>query len=267
VKTILITGATSGIGLEAAVVLSKQGHRLLLVGRDARKMTAAAARVPGAVTYLCDFGSQAQIRRLAAEVRSKHERIDVLVNNAGLVTKQRELTEDGIERIFAVNHLAYFLLTKLLLDRVGERVVNVSSVGHYRGTLNLEDPGFERGGWSILRAYQRSKLCNVLFTRALMKRGVKAIALHPGDVSTPIWDKTPGWFHPVVWVFKAVHFISVEEGGANLVNAVLNQELTSGVYVSEMTPKEPSRLALDEALAERLWALSEQMIGSVPAGN
>src|SRR5205814_1929899 len=116
----------------------------------------------------CDFASQAQIRKLAADFRAKHSRLDVLVNNAGTVSTKREVTIDGIEQTFAVNHLGYFLLTSLLLDLIVQsapsRIVNVASVGHRRGTLDFDDLGYEKGGYFIMKAYARSKLANVLFT-------------------------------------------------------------------------------------------------------
>jgi retinol dehydrogenase-14 len=204
-STILITGATSGIGLEAAVALARQGNRLVLVGRDPRKMNAAVDEVTrraGGVapdSWLCEFGSQAQIRKLASDVLAKYDRLDVLVNNAGLATRRREVTEDGIERTFAVNHLGPFLLTNLLLDLLVKsapaRVVNVASSEHYGATMDLADLGFERGGWHMAKAYGRSKLGNVLFTRALARRlegkGVTVNAVHPGAVATGIWDCAP----------------------------------------------------------------------------
>ena len=217
-STILITGATSGIGLEAAVALARQGNRLVLVGRDQKKMNAAVgevkrrAGVAAPDSWLCDFGSQAQTRKLAADVLAKYDRLDVLVNNAGLATRRREVTKDGIERTLAVNHLGPFLLTNLLLDLLVKsapaRVVNVASVEHYNATMDLSDLGYERTGWNITKAYGRSKLGNVMFTRALAKR---------------IEGKT-------------------------------------GLYVNQLKPKEPSKLALDDELAERLWAESARLV-------
>jgi hypothetical protein len=170
-STILITGATSGIGLEAAVALARQGNRLVLVGRDQRKMNAAVdevkrragvAAVPD--SWLCEFGSQAQIRKLASDVLAKYDRLDVLVNNAGLATRRREVTEDGIERTFAVNHLGPFLLTNLLLDLIVKsapaRVVNVASSEHYDAMMDLSDLGFERDGWSIAEGADERKKTN-----------------------------------------------------------------------------------------------------------
>ncbi len=177
-KTILITGATSGIGLEAAVALSKQGHRVMLVGRDAELMAAVddvkrRAGVTDVGSFLCDFSSQAQVRHLASEVLATCERLDVLVNNAGTVTRQRELTEDGIESMFAVNHLGAFLLTNLLLDLLREERA-LAHCERELGRALRRDHGRRRppsraaaGAWW---SYRRSKLANMLFTRTLAKR-------------------------------------------------------------------------------------------------
>lgn len=274
-KTILITGATSGIGLESAVALAKQGHRLVLVGRDAAKMAAAVDEVKrrsGAATdsLLCDLGSLAQIRKLAADVLAKYDRLDVLVNNAGLVTRRREVTEDGVERTFAVNHLAPFLLTSLLLDLIVKsapaRIVNVSSVEHYDATMSVDDPGFERGGWSIVAAYRRSKLGNVLFTRALAKRlegkGVTVNAVNPGAVATPLWDKGPAWIQPVAWLGKKLFFSTAEEGCKPIVRLASSPDVEgkTGLYFDKLKPKEPSKLALDDQLTEKLWAESARLV-------
>ena len=178
-KTILVTGATRGIGLEASVELVRRGHRVVMVGRDYSRTEAAAADVKrrsgsNEVSHLlCDFSSQKAIRALAATVLSSYDRLDVLVNNAGGVNKTRQMTEDGIEATFAVNHLGYFLLTNLLLDLLVRsapaRVVTVASDGHRHGTLDFGDIGFERG-YGLLKAYARSKLANVLFAAELSRR-------------------------------------------------------------------------------------------------
>lgn len=275
-STILITGATSGIGLEAAVALARQGNRLVLVGRDQKKMNAAVdevkrrAGVAAPDSWLCDFGSQAQIRKLAADVLAKYDRLDVLVNNAGLATRRREVTEDGIERTLAVNHLGPFLLTNLLLDLLVKsapaRVVNVASVEHYNATMDLSDLGYERGGWNITKAYGRSKLGNVMFTRALAKRlegkGVTVNAVHPGAVATGIWDVAPGWMQPIIWLLKKLIMITPEKAAKSIVQLALSAavEGKTGLYFNQLKPKEPSKLALDDALAERLWAESARLV-------
>ena len=276
-STILITGTTSGIGLEAAVALARQGNRLVLVGRDQGRMNVAVEEVKrrAGVTaapdpWLCDLGSQAQIHKLAAGVLANYDRLDVLVNNAGLATPRRELTEDGIERTFAVNHLGPFLLTNLLLDLLAKsapaRVVNVASIEHYDATMDLADLGFERGGWGMAKAYRRSKLGNVLFTRTLAKRlegkGVTVNAVHPGAVATGIWDCAPGWMQPVIWLAKKLIMITPEKAARSIVRLASSAEVEgkSGLYFNQLEPKEPSKLALDEELAEKLWAESARLV-------
>jgi retinol dehydrogenase-14 len=276
-STILITGATSGIGLEAAVALARQGNRLVLVGRDPRKLNAAVDEVKrraGVVaapdSWLCEFGSQAQIRKLASDILANYNRLDVLVNNAGLATPRREVTEDGIERTFAVNHLGPFLLTNLLLDLLVKsapaRIVNVASIEHYDATMDLSDLGFEYGGWGIAKAYRRSKLGNVMFTRALAGRlegkGVTVNAVHPGAVVTGIWDKAPVWAQPMIWVAKKLIMIAPEKAAKSIVQLAASAEVEgkTGLYFNELEAKEPSRLALDDELAERLWAESARLV-------
>ncbi len=276
-STILITGATSGIGLEAAVALARQGNRLVLLGRDRRKMTAAvdgvkrrAGLAAAPDSWLCDFGSQAQIYKLAADVLANYDRLDVLVNNAGLATPRREVTEDGIERTFAVNHLGPFLLTNLLLDLLVKsapaRVVNVASIEHYDATMDLTDLGFERGGWGMAKAYRRSKLGNVLFTRALAKRlegkGVTVNAVHPGAVATGIWDCAPGWMQPMIWMAKKVIMITPEKAAKSIIQLASSGEVEgkTGLYFNQLKPKNPSTLAHDDKLSEKLWAESARLV-------
>ncbi len=276
-KTILITGATSGIGLGAAVALARLGARMIVVGRDPRRTEAAVSAVhagaaPGTEpsSYLCDFSSQAEIRRLAAEVRRDHSRIDVLVNNAGGVHSRRQLTVDGIERTFATNHLGYFLLTKLLRDVIVRsapaRVVTVASAGHRRGTLDVDALGFERG-YGIMKVYGRSKLANVLFAselaRQLQGTGVTSNSLHPGGVATNIWSGAPLWAKPLIALFVRPRLISVEAGAATIVQLAAHADLdgVTGQYFEEQRPVAPSALARDEQLARRLWEVSEAMTG------
>jgi retinol dehydrogenase-14 len=275
-KTILITGATNGIGLEAAVELARRGGRIVTVGRDPGRTEAAVAGVIARsgsreVSHLlCDFSSQAAIRALAAEILAKLDRLDVLVNNAGGVNKTRRLTVDGIEATFAVNHLGYFLLTNLLRDLLVRsapaRVVTVASVGHRRGTLDFDDLGYERG-YSIMRAYMRSKLANVLFAAELARRlagtGVTSNSLHPGSVATNIWSGAPLWAKPLIQILFRPFFISAAEGAATIVQLAADPALegVTGKYFEKGVAVAPAPLAQDEALARRLWEVSAGMVG------
>ena len=275
-KNILITGATNGIGLEAAVALARQGARVVMVGRDPHRTEAAVAEVQrrsgsAEVSHLlCDFSSQTSIRSLAEAIRARHDRLDVLINNAGGVNKTRRLTVDGIEATFAVNHLGYFLLTHLLADLlVGSapaRVVTVASAGHRSGTLDFDDLGYERG-YSLLRAYTRSKLANVLFAAELARRlqgtGVTSNSLHPGVVSTNIWAGAGSWLKPLIRTLLRPFFLSAEEGGATIVQLAADPELegVTGKYFEKGKVVTPAPLARDEALAKRLWDVSASLTG------
>jgi NAD(P)-dependent dehydrogenase (short-subunit alcohol dehydrogenase family) len=275
-KTVLVTGASSGIGLEASVALARRGARVVMVGRDPTRTAVSAADVAARAasnevsSLVCDFSSQAAIRALAQAVRARLDRLDVLVNNAGGVHKSRRLTVDGIEATFAVNHLGYFLLTNLLLDLVVKsapaRIVTVASGAHRRGTLDFDDLGLERG-YSIMRAYARSKLANVLFAAELARRlagtGVTSNSLHPGSVDTNIWSGVPLWAKPLIQVAFRPFFIKAELGAARVVQLATSPELegVTGKYFEDGAPVLPAPLARDEALARRLWDTSARMVG------
>ena len=275
-KRVLITGATSGIGLTAARSLARQGAKVVMVGRDAAKtarcLEEVRAGAPAAEvsSLLCDFSRQDDIRRFAEEVLRRFDRLDVLVNNAGTVLNDRTVTKEGIETTFAVNHLGYFLLTQLLLDRIVQsapaRIVNVASAAHRFGTLDFDDLSFERG-YRGMRAYARSKLANVLFTRSLAQKlagtGVTANCLHPGAVATAIWSGAPGWARPIIWVIGKFSFISPEQGGRRIVQLVTSPELsdTTGQYFEEGKLVPPAPRARDEAVARRLWQESARLSG------
>lgn len=275
-KTIVITGASDGIGLEAASQLAAQGHHLVLVGRNSDKLAAAVARVRAESptvpvdSFVCDFASLAEVRMLAEGLLAAYPRIDVLVNNAGTVYDKRTLTVDGYESTFAVNHLAPFLLTELLLDRIiasgSARIVTTASVGHYRGTLDFDDLGFERG-YQIMRAYSRSKLANVLHTRSLAQRlagtGVTANCVHPGTVATNIWSGAPAFARPLLAVAKKFAMVSPAEGGATLTYLATNAEVAgrTGGYYEKNRLKKPSELAQDAALGSKLDVVSRKLVG------
>jgi retinol dehydrogenase 14 len=276
----VITGATSGIGLESAAQLAQLGHHVVMVGRDPAKTASSVAEVMArsASTHvesaLGDFASQASVRDLAEDLLDRLDRIDVLVNNAGTVFDKRTVTEDGIEATFAVNHLGPLLLTQLLRERLEAstpaRVVNVSSTEHYRGTIDLDDLGFERGGYQIMRAYGRSKLAMIMATRwlaaELEQSGVTVNALHPGAVRTAIWDGAPWYARPFLAVAKRF-MISPEEGGAHIAYLATSPEVEgmTGLYFENDKPKKPNDTALDDDLTARLWAESNRLVGLVDA--
>jgi len=278
-KVVLITGANSGIGFEASVKIASMGAHVVMVARDRRRgedaLVAVKAR-SGSDTVsllLCDMASMAGVRALAQDVLARHPRLDVLVNNAGSVRTSREVTEDGLEWTFAANYLGHFLLTNLLLDRLREsapaRVVNVSSDGHRRGTIEFENLQYERGGFSTLTAYARSKLAQVLFTRELARRleqtGVTVNALHPGAVATGIWAKAaaPWYVRTPIAVAKVLFMRTPSQGGDRIAYLATSPDvegLTGGYYDKDRLTL-PSTLALDQALARRLWDESAKLAG------
>jgi NAD(P)-dependent dehydrogenase (short-subunit alcohol dehydrogenase family) len=278
-RTVVVTGATSGIGLAASVQLARLGAELVLVGRDPARLEAAAtavrgARGPGVVSLLrADFARLSDVRALGEELLRRCPRIHALVNNAGGVSARREVTADGFERTFAVNHLAPYLLTRLLLPRLREsapsRIVTVASEGHHRGDLDWDDLQMERG-YRIMRAYGRSKLCNILFTRELARRlggtGVTATCLHPGVVATGIWSGAPWPVRPIVAVARWF-MVSAETAAESVVRLVADPALAevSGAYFDERAPGKPSALARDDATAARLWEESARLVGLAAA--
>ncbi len=281
--TYVITGGSDGIGLECAsqVAATDPGCRIVLVGRNPDRTARAVGRIRAEQptcrvdSLLCDFTDQAAVRRLADDLLTSCERIDVLVNNAGSVFSRRTLTTDGIESTFAVNHLGGFLLTALLQDRLVEsapsRVVFTSSEAHYSATMDLDDLGFE-DGYSIMKAYGRSKLANVLTTRLLADRlagtGVTVTALHPGAIATNIWSGAPWFARPVLAVLKRWKMETPEVGGSRLAYLATSADVEgeTGGYYHRNRLREPSDLARDAALGERLYDVSAELVGLGPPG-
>jgi retinol dehydrogenase 14 len=277
-KTALITGATSGIGLEASVQLARMGCEVVMVARDRSKGEATVAdakRRSGSnavALLLCDFSSQAAIRKMTAEFLSSHERLELLINNAGGVVPERRTTIDGIEQTLAVNHLGYFLTTNLLLSILEKsapaRIVNVASAAHRRATLDFDDLQFEKGGYSTLKAYGRSKLANVLFTNELARRlagkNITANCLHPGVVATHIWSQSrlPLLLRPILALLKRFAMITPEQGAGRIVFLAANSSVEgkSGGYYENDKLVEPAPLARDPAVAQRLWSESAKLV-------
>jgi len=274
-KVCMVTGANSGLGLASVHELARRGAEVVLVCRDPRKGADAAAAVrsvaPGARVdlLLADFAALDEVRDLARKFLQSGRRIDVLVNNAGLMLTERRLTRDGFEYTFAVNHLAPFLLTNLLLDVLqrdgGGRIVNVASRAHTRARLPLDDLEATRDydGW---RVYCRSKLCNVLFNLELARRiegsGVTANALHPGVIATGFGREATGFWK---WLLRAGRFVMAppEKGAATQVYLAASPEVAgeSGKYFVDCRPRPTSRAGADREAARRLWEVSERMVG------
>jgi retinol dehydrogenase 12 len=278
-RVCLVTGATNGIGYETALGLARRGARVAIVGRDPEKTQTSAERireaVPGAVVdpHVADLSAQAEIRRLAASLRATYPRLDVLVNNAGAIFDRRELTVDGIERTWALDHLGYVLLTLELLDTLKAsaaagakpRIVNVASAAHYRGHIDFSDiEGARRYG--AMRAYAQAKLGNVLFTYALARRvkadGITVNALHPGVVKTGFAKNTGGAFG-AVWSLMRPFLIRPDKGAATSLHVATAPELdgVTGRYFSHSRPKQSSAESRDESVQERVWALSLAQVG------
>lgn len=275
VKTVMVTGATDGIGLVTARELAAQGARVLLVGRNEQKgqqalrtvrQTAKRAEI---VFHRADLSRLSDIRRLANIIAETEPHLDVLVNNAGGIFSHRQETEDGFERTFALNHLNYFLLTNLLLERLhaapAGRIVNVASRAHVGAEMQFDDLHMTRGykGW---RAYRQSKLANILFTRELAKRlegsTVTANALHPGFVRTRFGGDNPTIFRAALRLAMAATAISVEEGAKTPIFLASSPDVEgkSGGYYVKNAEVQPDRPARDDEAAERLWRISEEMV-------
>ena len=279
-KTCIITGATDGIGLETALRLGAMGARLILVGRNPAKGEAALTklrqRVPGVVAemHYADLSRHDEVLRLAPELLAAAPRIDVLINNAGAFFAERQVV-DGLERTFALNHMGYFRLTALLRARLiasaPARIVNVASGAHRHAQLDFDDLQTAKGytGW---KAYQRSKLANVLFTRALARRlegsGVTANTLHPGFVATGFGDNNRGFWRWAIGIGKKVIAIPVERGAETPVYLASSPAVAgvSGKYFGDCREDTPSVAARNDTDAERLWNESERLAG-LPSGN
>lgn len=269
-----MTGATSGIGQVAAERLAGMGARLVLVARDEARGEAAMARLaeraPGMVhtIHYADLSRLAEMTRVAAEIVAAEPRIDVLINNAGALFGARRLTEDGLERTFALNHMAYFTLTHGLRERLiasaPGRVVNVASKAHRRATLDFQDLQ-TKASYAGFKAYGRSKLCNILFTRELARRlagtGVTANCLHPGFVATRFGDESGGLLSYGVRLAK-LFAISPQKGADTIVYLASSPEVAdvSGRYFYKRRSTTPSGAAQDDDGAKRLWAESERLM-------
>lgn len=273
-KTILITGATSGIGAATARALAELGATVVLVGRDPTRTEGIVAQIqratgnPAVSGLVADLSSMREVRDLAGAFMGRYPRLDVLLNNAGAIFTKRQTTVDGYERTFALNHLAPFLLTNLLVERLrantSARVVTVSSMVHTGQTLDFDDVTRGANGYNGWRAYGESKLANVMFTYALARRlngtGVTANTLHPGVVNTNFAKNNGGFMKLAMGMFSAFE-ITPEKGAQTSIYLASSPEVAnvSGRYFIKSKPVKSSAASYDEAAQERLWELSEQM--------
>jgi len=272
-KVCLITGATSGIGKATAMGLANMGASVVMVGRDRGKGEAAAAEIKAKSAnasvdlMLADLSSQEQIRRLAHEFKETYPRLDVLINNAGVIRSERITTQDGLETTFAVNYLAYFLLTNLLLDvlkaSAPSRIVNVASGEQRNGTIDFDDLQGEKG-YKGAKAYSQSKLATVLFTYELARRlegsGVSANCLHPGVVGTNLGSGVSGVFGYMVRAMTPL-MKSPEKGAETSIYLASSKEVESlsGRYFVKKAEARSSDASYDERLARRLWEVSADL--------
>jgi retinol dehydrogenase-14 len=285
-RTVLITGATSGIGRATALGLARMGAHLAITGRDrvrtddaAREIRTAGGQVD---VFVADLSSQVEVRRLAEEMLRGLSRIDVLINNVGGYWNTRHLTVDGLERTFALNHLAPFLLTNLLLDKLKQsvpaRVVTVSSNAHAAGRIDFSDLQGQRS-YSGGRAYNQSKLANILFSYELARRlqatrlrdqpVVTANALHPGMVSTAFGAEDPATVQRVFIPFLRHFMKTPAQGAATPIHLAYASDLVqvTGRYFANSKPTRSSKPSYDEAAAARLWQVSGDLVGLATAGD
>ncbi|HEX8343704.1 MAG TPA: SDR family oxidoreductase [Actinoplanes sp.] len=273
-RTVLVTGGTAGIGRATALGLAAMGAHLAITGRDRARTedvardirTAGGGRVD---VFVADLSSQAQVRRLADEALQRLPRIDVLINNVGGYWNTRHVTADGIEHTFALNHLAPFLLTNLLVDRLKDsgpaRVVTVSSNAQALGRIDFDDLQGQRS-YSGARAYNQSKLANVMFTYELARRlrgtAVTANALHPGVVSTAFGADDPGLVQRLFVPFVRPFMKSPAQGAATSIHLASAAELdrVTGRFFADSKPRKSSRRSYDETVAARLWRVSADLV-------
>lgn len=275
-KTCVITGATSGIGYGIAKGLAARNFELILIGRDTQKgqsTTEALKSKTGNTSihyYTIDLCSQKQIRKTGEEIKNNHPDIDVLINNAGVWTSRYELTDDHIEKQFAVNHLAYFLLTHLLYPTLAKRqdgrIINIGSDSHKFGKINFDDLNLEHT-YHGLKAYSQSKLANILFTYELHRQKkedhVSVYCVQPGLVKTDIGVKHTNPFHSFMWKLRRLGGMTPDQAAETAIYLATADEVSksSGLYWDKCKPKPSSVRSKNPEDAARLWKMSEQLCG------
>ncbi len=275
-KVCLVTGATSGIGKETAAALASQGATIVITGRRPARIEVAVQEIrsqtanPNIHALQADFSNLEEVRTLANTFKERFPRLDVLVNNAGAYFNRRHERLSEVELTFVVNHLAPFLLTGLLLDRLlvstPARIVNVSSGAHHYDNMDFNNLGFQRGYFG-LKAYARSKLANILFTyelaRRLGKSGVTVNAVHPGQVTTDIWRTNFSIIGPLVQWLISLNALTPEQGAQPVIHLASSPQAEgiSGKYFNRMKMQASSAISYDETVAQRLWRESERLTG------
>jgi NAD(P)-dependent dehydrogenase (short-subunit alcohol dehydrogenase family) len=270
-KVVVFTGATNGLGAVAAEKLAGMGARLLFIARSKERGEATLAKLRQAGpnldhrAFYADLSLIAETKRVAGEIAAVAPQVDVLVNNAGAMFTSRHMTAEGLEKTFALNHMSYFVLTALLRGKLGPnaRIVNTASDAHRVGRLDVANVAT---AFSAARSYGASKLCNILFTRALAERlagtGVTANCLHPGFVDSNFGAEAGGWlFAKVMKLAQKVAAISVEEGAKTLIYLASSPEVAgvSGNYFDKCKIAQPASAAKSDEDAAKLWALSEKL--------
>jgi NAD(P)-dependent dehydrogenase (short-subunit alcohol dehydrogenase family) len=273
-RTVVITGATSGIGEVAALQLAGTGAKIVAVARDKARGEATLARLNERApalkhkVFYGDLAQLAEMKRVAAEIAASEPRIDVLINNAGATFAERQLTQDGFERTFALDHLSYFVMTCGLRERLlaspAARIVNTSSDAHKAARFDIDDLQTEK--YNSLQAYARAKLENILFTRELARRtkgtGITANSLHPGVVATRFGHESGGMISPLLKLVQ-IFAISPEKGAETIVYLASSPDVAnvSGEYFYKNKPSTPTRAAQDDSLAAALWEKSVALTG------
>ena len=276
-KTCLVTGATSGIGKEIALGLAMLGATVVLIGRKKERCETTLQEIKAKINhadenricyFVADLSSQSSIRQLAKEYIETRQRLDVLINNAGVFLAKRTTTIDGIESTFAVNHLAPFLLTNLLIETIKasspSRIITTSSVAHRGTQIDFGDIQFEKRPYSGIKAYAQSKLANILFTKEMARRlegsSVTVNCFHPGAVRTNLVQGSP-WYYTLIWTAAGPFFSSPEKGAntAIYLASSSNVEGITGGYFAKRKQVKPSDEATKKVAAARLWNISDKL--------
>jgi len=277
-KVVVITGGTSGIGEVSAIRLAEQGARIVLIARDRQRTAATLVKLHTAnaaanhIAHYADLSGIADMKRVAAEVAVAEPKIDVLINNAGAVFLSKQLNADGLEMTFATNHMAYYVVTNVLLPNLeatpGARIVSTASDAHKSAKLDLDDLQFAKRPFASFTAYGNSKLCNILFTRELAKRlgtgGPTANCLHPGFVGTRFGsNNATNVFLRVLQRTIMTFGINPEEGAKTIIHLASSPDVAtiSGKYFYKCKLDEPTAAAQSDRDAERLWTISRELSG------